>query len=206
MRLTEAKLKQMILEALKDSSFRSFGEPTPDEKLRADLGDEMYGKIQSLDKNQADIMKQSFEPNYPREIKQENINDVLEPFGFAEYKPGYFNRDDSVYKIFNLGNIGSDRAEVIFSFFVSNSVTSKDFEEFKRYPKSIGYLIKINKFDASKPGQSVGKEVLLRKREYIKTPKMFAVDLTDEQEREQIESLIIKKEKVAILKALEELT
>jgi len=206
MRLTEAKLKQMILEALKDSSFRSFGEPTPDEKLRADLGDEMYGKIQSLDKNQADIMKQSFEPNYPREIKQENINDVLEPFGFAEYKPGYFNRDDSVYKIFNLGNIGSGRAEVIFSFFVSNSVTSKDFEEFKRYPKSIGYLIKINKFDASKPGQSVGKEVLLRKREYIKTPKMFAVDLTDEQEREQIESLIIKKEKVAILKALEELT
>ena len=46
----------------------------------------------------------------------------------------------------------------------------------------------------------------LKKEENIKTPKMFAVDMTDEQEREHIESLIVKKEKAAILKALQELT
>ena len=40
----------------------------------------------------------------------------------------------------------------------------------------------------------------------MKTPNMFTVDLTNKQEREQIETLIIKKEKDAILKALEELT
>ena len=70
MKLTEAKLKQMILEALKSSKFQDFGLLTPDEKLKADLGDETYGKIQSLDKDQADIMKQSFDPDYPRDIKQ----------------------------------------------------------------------------------------------------------------------------------------
>ena len=42
MKLTEAKLKQMILEALKSSKFQDFVIPTPDEKLKADLGDEMY--------------------------------------------------------------------------------------------------------------------------------------------------------------------
>ena len=45
MNLTEAKLKQMILEALKNSSPRSFGIPTPDEKLRSDLGGDLFDKI-----------------------------------------------------------------------------------------------------------------------------------------------------------------
>ena len=37
-------------------------------------------------------------------------------------------------------------------------------------------------------------------------PKLFTIDMTDEQDREIAESLIVKKEKAAILKALEELT
>jgi len=37
MKLTEAKLKQMILEALKRSKFQDFGIPTPDEKLDQNL-------------------------------------------------------------------------------------------------------------------------------------------------------------------------
>ena len=93
MKLTEAKLKQMILESLKKSSFRSFGVPTPDEKLRSELGDETYGKIQSLDKEQADIMKQSFDPNYPRDLKQETIQSFMESYGFdleiQEVEPAY---------------------------------------------------------------------------------------------------------------------
>ncbi len=82
MKLTEAKLKQMILEALKKTNFQDFGIPTPDEKLQALLGDEMYGKIQSLDKEQADVMRQTFDPNYPRDLKQETIQSFMESLGY----------------------------------------------------------------------------------------------------------------------------
>ena len=81
MKLTEAKLKQMILEALKNKRFQDFGISTPDEKLRTDLGDEMFDKIQSVDPDQSEIFKQSFDPNYPRSIKQESLDDILIPAG-----------------------------------------------------------------------------------------------------------------------------
>ena len=58
MKLTEAKLKQMILEAIRNKSFQNFGIPTPDDNLRSQLGDEMYDKLQSLDREQGEIMKQ----------------------------------------------------------------------------------------------------------------------------------------------------
>jgi len=87
MKLTEAKLKQMILEAIKNRRFQDFRIPTPDEKLKAELGDETYEKIQSLDKNQRDIMKQSFDPNYPRDIKQESFISFMESHGFT-FNPG----------------------------------------------------------------------------------------------------------------------
>jgi hypothetical protein len=92
-KLTEAKLKQMIMEAFKSTYHMDFGIPTPDEKLRSELGDETYGKIQSLDKEQADIMKQSFDPNYPRDLKQETIQSFMESHGFdleiQEVEPAY---------------------------------------------------------------------------------------------------------------------
>ena len=85
-KLTEAKLKQMILEALEKkydgTRFVDFGILTPDEKLKAELGDETYEKIQSLDKNQRDIMKQSFDPNYPRDINYETIQSFMESLGY----------------------------------------------------------------------------------------------------------------------------
>ena len=84
MRLTEAKLKQMILEAMKSKGLQDFGIPTPDEKLRADLGDEMFDKIQAADPEQSEMFKQSFDPNYPRRTKQESFEDLLKPFGFKE--------------------------------------------------------------------------------------------------------------------------
>lgn len=206
MKLTEAKLKQMILEALKKKGLQDFGIPTPDEKLKADLGDEMYGKIQSLDKNQADMMKQSFDPDYPRDIKQESINDVLEPLGFTEFKPGFLDDSNRIYKVFNLGEYGSTRYDVKFSFSIdSGHLATKDFEDFKRHRKSIRYKIIIEKKNPTFFGQPIDIEELLKKDEYIKTPNMFAVDLTDEQEKEQIEAMIVKREKAAILKALEDL-
>ena len=202
MKLTEAKLKQMILEALKSSKFQDFGTSTPDSRLRTQVGGSNFDKIQNLDPEQRDVMRQTFDPDYPREIKQEKINDILEPLGFTEFKPGYFNKDDMVYKVFDLKPYAQTRYNVVFSFGVDTTRVA-DFEDYKRHPKSIRYKIEIQKFNPTKSGQDTDKEVLLRKAEYIKTPKMFAVDMSDEQEREQMESLIIKKEKDDIIKALE---
>jgi len=212
MKLTEAKLKKMILEALKNSSFRSFGIPTPDEKLRSQIGDANFDKIQSLASNpdhadQASMLKQGLDDTYPSEIKQEKINDILEPLGFTEFKPGFMDDKKSIYKTFDLGEYGSTRYEVRFSFSIASGTrATTDFEDFKRHRKSIRYDILIEKKTPTFFGQPIEIEELLRKTEYMKTPNMFAVDLTNKQEKEGIETLIVKKEKAAILKALEELT
>ena len=97
--LTEAKLKQMILEALKKSSFQNFGIPTPDEKLKSKLGDENFDKIQSLDKNQADVMKQTFDPNYPRDLKKETIQSFMESLGYdlEIQEVEYIGRPDDIF-------------------------------------------------------------------------------------------------------------
>ena len=84
MKLTETKLKQMIAEALKNKRLQDFGIPTPDDELRAKLGDEKFDKIQSLDKQQADMMKQAFDSNYPRDLKRETFASLLEPYGFEK--------------------------------------------------------------------------------------------------------------------------
>ena len=97
MKLTEAKLKQMIVEALKDKNFQDLGIPTPDEKLKADLGDKMYGKIQSLDKDQADIMRQSFDPNYPQELKSKTLTSFMESHGFKFLPGGITTMYNGVY-------------------------------------------------------------------------------------------------------------
>ena len=196
----------MILEALKSSKFQDFGVPTPDEKLKADLGDEMYGKIQGLDKDQADIMKQSFDPDYPRDIKQESLNDVLGPLGFTELNPGGFGSSNLVYKVFERGEYGSTRYEVRLSFGYGKFHT-KSFEEYKKNPYAISYGLGVEKLTpGGAPTFRIEEEILLQKTAQIRMPKLFAIDMTDEQDREKAESLIILKEKAAILEALEELT
>ena len=202
----------MILEALKSSKFQDFGLLTPDEKLKADLGDETYGKIQSLDKDQADIMKQSFDPDYPRDIKQESINDVLEPLGLKEFYPGEFGNRDNVSKVFRTGDssslvpYGAIRYEATLDFGYGKYYT-KSFEEYKQNPYSIRYVLEIKKLTPrGRPTFNIDEEILLQRTEQIRMPKLFTIDMTDEQDREIAESLIVKKEKAAILKALEELT
>jgi len=211
MKLTEAKLKQMILESLKDSSFRSFGAPTPDEKLRSQLGDQTYDKLQSLDPEQRDVMRQTFDPDYPREIKQETISDVLEPLGFTEYRPGEFGSSNLAYKVFEAGKLGSlvpygpSRYEVRLSYGYGKYHT-RSFEEYRENPYAIAYNLEIQKLTpGGAPTFRIEEEILLSKREQIRMPKLFTIDMADQQDREKAESLIVLKEKAAILKALEEL-
>ena len=91
MKLTEAKLKQMILEALRTKydgvGLTSVDDniPDPDQKLRATLGDEKWNKIRSLEKtnpDQALMIKQGIDDMYPRRTKLETIQSFMESHGF----------------------------------------------------------------------------------------------------------------------------
>ena len=189
MNLTEAKLKQMILEALKDSSFRSFGVPTPDEKLRSDLGGEMFDKIQGLDPEQAGIMKQSFDPNYPRDIEQKSLNAIFEELGFnfVEFKYNASTRHDRYnhrtwYK-------GKPR----------KTGTVKLSLTYNLYGSIFNY--KITEFTRTRFGGSNSKVIVMSK---IEIPPMFKLSLLTDQDLRDADSIMLSKEKQAIEKALEQ--
>ena len=197
MKLTEAKLKQMILEAIKNSSPRSFGIPTPDDKLRSDIGDEMYGKIQSLDKDQADIMKQSFDPNYPRSTQPDSLADILESYGFEYNGITTGAKKDSVAQYWYRGEGPYDR--FVLHILVDPTWTLPDpyYSQVssRKIPFHLRYVIKLDR----------DYQYLIDKREYLPIPKLFDIDLTDKGTLKDMESLVLKREKDNIIKALEEL-
>ena len=193
MKLTEEKLKQMILEALRDSSFRSFGISTPDEKLRTQLGDQTYDKLQSLDPEQRGVMRQTFDPDYPSEIKQESFEDLVKPFGF-DFKISKLLTDRKnpvrikVFDSFKFNPTFSDRLHVSYSFVVDDYFPDKN--------QSLQYKIEL--WD-----QSIKDNSFERRRKSIIVPDMFEIDLTTEEGDQTAMGLIIAKEKEAILAALE---
>ena len=138
----------MIIEALKSKNMQDFGIPTPDEKLRSELGDETYGKIQSLDKEQADIMKQSFDPNYPRDLKQETIQSFMESHGFDLEIDDveYVDRTNDIYKIELY--IPDDTSK---AFSINYGLTTYDYLPNKRYI-FYDYTFIINKKSIRKNG------------------------------------------------------
>ena len=197
MKLTEEKLKQMILEAIKNKSFQDFGILTPDEKLRAELGDEMFDKIQAVDPDQSEVFKQSFDPNYPESIKQESIEDILKPYGFKESIRPSGDKSNYVFRVFRRGR--GPYYEFVFSYqTVPTFVVSKHRRQHdsRRYPNSIRYAFKLKKDY---------RNILLKKEGSIQVPEMFNHDFLDVEEKQNLESLLIKKEKDAIIKALDTL-
>ena len=192
--LTEAKLKQMILEALKNSSIRSFGIPTPDEKLRSQLGDSNFDKIQSLDPNQSLVMKQSFDDAYPSPIKQESIEDILKSYGFEESILPSGDKSDYIYRVFRRGR--GPYYEFVFYYQVLSTAFVGRRGESRRYPNSIRYGFKLKKNY---------RDILFEKKGSIQVPKMFNHDFLDTEEKQNLESFLIKKEKDVIIKALETL-
>ena len=197
MKLTEAKLKQMILEAIKNSKFQDFGIPTPDEKLRSDLGDSNFDKIQSLDPDQSLVMKQSFDDSYPSPIKQESIEDILKSYGFEESILPSGDKSDYVYRVFRRGR-GPYYEFVFYYQTVPTSVVSGYPSKYdtRRYPNSIRYGLRLRKNY---------RDILFEKKGSIQVPKMFNHDFLDTDEKQNLESFLIKKEKDVIIKALETL-
>jgi hypothetical protein len=198
MKLTEAKLKQMILEAIKNKNFQDFGISTPDEKLRAELGDEMFDKIQALDPDQSEVLKQSFDPDYPESIKQETIEDILKPYGFTESAPTSGDKSSYIFRVFRRGK-GPYYEFYLFYQTVPTFVASKyrGQHDSRRYPNSIRYGFELKKDY---------QDILLKKEGSIQVPEMFNHDFLDVEEKQNLESFLIKKEKDAIIKALSELT
>ena len=194
MKLTEAKLKQIILEALKSSKFQDFGIPTPDEKLRSQIGDANFDKIQALDQNQSDVMKQTLDPDYPERTQTDSLTDILESYGFEEMIFDTPDRSDFVYRTFERGR--GPYYSFVFSYQVLPTAFISRRGDSRRYPKSIRYGFTLKK------DYRVG---LFQKKGSIQVPKMFDHDFLDAQERQNFESFIVKKEKDAIIKALEAL-
>lgn len=196
MKLTEAKLKQMILEAIKNKRFQDFGIPTPDEKLRSDLGDETFDKIQSLDKNQRDIMKQSFDPNYPRDIKQETFEDLLKPFGFKK-----------VYSVLR-SHLGDPKRIKTFDAYISDPKRADrfyiDYKVLKVYDRaSIKYRASLWSEKEKDNVWEVKTRFGYKSMDFPN--KIIDLEIDSDEGDRAVESIILAKEKENILAALEKL-
>ena len=191
--LTETKLKQMILEALKNSRLQDFGIPTPDEQVRAAVGnDELYSRIQTLDKNQADIMKQSFNPGYPREIPRESLDEFFAKYEFVP--DSTYSQDlDSNYKVYKSKKYRFYR---IFIYYIIEEKPiyaplydpDDEYSDFESGLSIIGREPKKLRYNF---GFAKGFDYLAQEQGDIDLHQVFDFDLQDEQDREDIESIIL---------------
>ena len=217
MKLTEAKLKQIILEALKTSSFRSFGVSTPDEKLRSDLGGEMFDKIQSLDPEQGEIMKQSFDPDYPMSVNQESLDEMLKDAGFTPYSVGKYTSAPTMHDKYNSRSwtrgkpfaMGSSEFKTTYSIFkpqmsdrIQNLLQDPSAPNKPEEPSDgteiLGYSIQMSK------RVRYANRYLEVARGKIKIPSMFDLNLKTKEGLSQADSIILSREKQAIEEALEQ--
>ena len=187
MKLTEAKLKQMILEALKSSKFQDFGISTPDEKLRSELGDEMFDKIQAADPEQAEIFKQSFDPDYPREINRESFISFMESHGFEfDFQPGYSDFAGFYDRtILRRGSFMRGMETLDLTLQIQKSG--------KRNQIQYDFYFKDHPMDSSFDPDLSG---------LIKVHDMFDLDLRKHSDTETILSLVFNKEKEKIKKLI----
>jgi len=190
MKLTEAKLKQMILEALKSSKFQDFGIPTPDEKLRSELGDEMFDKIQVLDPEQAEVMRQTFDPDYPRDISYESFISFMESYGF-EFDPGrnlYDYHEHDGYHIFRKMDFMRDMSLPGMNV-LDLELDAVDLKSGKGKQIRYDFYLKEHPMDSNYNSDLNGS---------IKVPDMFDLDIRKHSDTETILSLIFNKEKEKI--------
>lgn len=188
MKLTEAKLKQMIMEAIKKKRFQDFGIPTPDEELRANLGDELFDKILDQDPEQAEIFNQSYDPNYPRSIKQESLDAILEPAGFKLYTFKY-NRP-VLHKRYNVRTWDKEKPV--------NFDELEFYTEYNVFNNYLRYTVRIKtKIKRSKQNTTIA-------RGKIEIPKYFKLTLETEEKLRDADALVLSREKEKILEALEQ--
>ena len=191
MKLTEAKLKQMISEALKNSKFQDFDISTPDEELRSQLGDEMFDKIQRLDPEQGGVMKQTFDPNYPQNIKQESLNPMLQAAGFKFKDISKYTSAPTMHVRYSHRHWhkGAQNAMGTSTFKVEYNVN----DDFLRYSVSISTR---GRFGANNQANIARGKVTI--------PPMFELSLETDQGLRDADSIMLSREKQTIEKTLEQ--
>ena len=218
MKLTEAKLKQIILEAIRNKNFQDFGIPTPDDNLRSQLGDEMYDKIQSLDPEQGEIIKQSYDPDYPMNVSQESLDEMLEDAGFRPYSVGKYTSAPTMHDKYNSRSwtkgkpfaMGSSEFKTTYSIFkpqmsdrIQNLLQDPSAPNKPEEPSDgteiLGYSIQISK--RARYAQKYQREVARGK---IAIPPMFDLNLKTKEGLSQADAIILSREKQAIEEALEQ--
>lgn len=177
-----------LKEAIKDKRFQDLGIPTPDDELRAKLGDEMFDKIQAADPEQGEIFKQSFDPNYPRSIKQESLDDILIPAGFKLYKWNY--KLPVLHKRYNARQ---------WSKKDSVNYDSLEFHtEYNIFSGLLRYTVRMTgKIKRARQNITIA-------RGKIEMPKYFELSLETEEKLRDADALVLSREKDAIEKALEQ--
>ena len=186
----------MILEALKNSRLQDFGIPTPDEKLRGQIGDANFDKIQSLASNpdhadQASMLKQGLDDTYPSELKQETIQSFMESNGFdLEIQDvEYVGRPNDIFM--NEFYMHSDSSKV---FSIDYSIKTFDSLPNKKY-------IYFNYSYTNNRGT-------IRKNGSIELPDMFDLSMGDyyypnEEDIKTMSSLILARIKNDLKKILD---
>ena len=186
----------MILEALKNSRLQDFGIPTPDEKLRGQIGDANFDKIQSLASNpdhadQASMLKQGLDDTYPSELKQETIQSFMESYGFDLEIDDveYVGRPNDIFK--NEFYMYSDSSKV---FSIDYSIKTFDSLPNKKY-------IYFNYSYTNNRGT-------IRKNGSIELPDMFDLSMGDyyypnEEDIKTMSSLILARIKNDLKKILD---
>ena len=177
MKLTEAKLKQMILEALRTKydgvGLTSVDDniPDPDQKLRATLGDEKWNKIRSLEKtnpDQALMIKQGIDDMYPRRTKLETIQSFMESHGFDLEIDEIEEFDEDFYK--NETYI-RNKESLTVTYYINHELGTSIL---RRVP-SIKFKLDYLDTNTSSPTS-------FKHNGEIKIPKMFELDFRKEED------------------------
>ena len=195
MKLTEAKLKQMILEAYKKkydgTGIVDFGIPSADERLRSEIGDELFDRIQSLDKSQADIMKQSLDPGYPWEVPRRSLKSFMESHGFKLLR--------------SLSKLNHDARGPYMTLTMYKNDDSKE-RDFSLQYKIVQIEGKENiQYDydyRATPTGTYDDDIYYAIRRHIEISELFEYDLEDEEDVYTISALILLKEKSRLEKLI----
>jgi len=198
MKLTEKKLKQMIVEALRkkydgrDLTWVDDNIPTPDEKLRAKLGDEKYKKIQSLDKNQALIMKQALDDTYPHRNKQETIESFMESHGFDLEIEELNEFDEDFYK--NETYIRNKESLTVTYNIIHRFLFNHELGQATPIP-SIEFRFAYLDSSTSPPRS-------IKNKEEIKIHKMFELDFGNEEDVRSASTIILVNQRKNLEKTI----
>ena len=186
MKLTEAKLKQMIAEALKNKSLQDLESPTQMKNSGQNSETNCLTKFKVSTPEQAEMFNQSFDSDYPRSLKRETFASLLEPYGFKQK----LNRT-----VLDNGYMGSYKFETYERESKTFYVRYKPIYSRRDKKSYIEYVIEIADYGA--------RSAVFRDRGDIEISDMFELDVRNDEDVQTIVSLIINKTGEQIIKAIE---